>query len=1264
MLSAKGLPDAVWVELPEMPLFDVQNLAQIDAQGWGLLSAVAGAWIETPIAAQTSQWVVGLQDGFGAGSLGVLAPQQVTAAPFLQNAYIVQFANFSPIGVFAPQFETVTGLDYFFPLVDREILPMAVPNDPLFFDQWHLLNFGQTGGTVGVDANVVGVWDSFLGNGVVVAIVDTGLNHAHPDLVNNYIPGLSFDFVSNDSDPSPTSATESHGTAVAGVVGAEGDNFIGVSGAAPEVGLAGIRFLGGPGNDLYISNNLSFQQGQIDIYNNSWGFGPGSLAPAGPLSRAALQDGVTSGRGALGNIFVFAAGNGLQSNDNVNYHGFQNSRYVVSVAAIDDDGNQAVYSTPGAAVFISGHSAAFGGDPVTGISTTDQQGANGYNSVADASDGDPEPDLDYTSTFSGTSSAAPLVSGVIALILDANPNLTYRDVQHILARTASLNDSTDSDWYTNAAGFHVNHKYGFGAIDAAAAVALALTWTTVPVETNIQTPQFVNQTLPDNNATGRTSTIAINTDLTVEWVEVTFTATHTYRGDLEVVLVSPSGTRSILAEQRFEDGGNNYNNWTFSTNRNWGETSLGNWTLEVRDLAATDTGTWNFWVLNVFGSAPLPNSGTVDLIIDADDPGGNGVDNGQADEFRLVKNGAFMQVYIDGNFSQQLLYSTVRSVTVNGSGDNDTLLVDNGNGFLGFDVNFNGGLGADDSLRINGGATAAATGLYQTGLPDATGHSGVVKYQFGASELVIAFNGLEPIEDLMVAASFTIEDTTAANVINVTDGPQSVGLDPKTGAVAGTYQVNFGGAAEQYFFRNKKTLVINGLGGADAFHMNLAGPATADGMTQVTFIAGAGDSFNFTSPGFNRGEPLNVLFDGVAGTHATLFGSSQSEYALLRPGFARLDGGGYRVTVRGPNDTVIHSGGGANERVDFIDSPGNDVFSVNPAQGRLTGAGFDLRGIGFDQYWAYATSGGALDRADIFDSTGNDYFVSFPTKATVTGPGYFAYAGFFDRFFAYGLNGGTDQADVHGSNGNDQMFGYLTHIKLQGASVFTEASGFEFLFGHAEGGTGDRADLYDTSANDTFYSDATQAYLYNSTYFNAARGFDQVFAHSTSGGNDVADLFDSAGNDTFYADPFKAYLYNSSFLVFAAGFDAVVGHATAGNDRADLFDSSGNDVFDGFPTDARMSGAGYANSAAGFDRVFGHAINGGSDDHAILRQSAVLDEFFGRANFGQFTNFGQFFYYLQGFDRITLFSDITGPDRVDVQAVDYIFTRVGSTGLV
>ena len=479
----------------------------------------------------------------------------------------------------------------------------GTPNDPLFAEQWHLQNTGQTGGISGADANVIPAWQKATGKDVTIGIVDDSLQSNHPDLADKYRSDLSYDFVENDADPSPDLDAEfspNHGTAVAGVAAASTNNQTGVAGVAPDAELAGLRLLPeedadvisveeeGFVTDAKVAEALSYKNQEIDIYNNSWG--DVSFEGIGEKTQAALQNGVRNGRDGLGNIFVFAAGNGRAYQDNINYNALGNSRYTIAVAAIDHRDNLTFYSTPGSAVLVSGYS---GSTPHPGITTTDVTGANGYN-----------PEGDYNDSFGGTSSAAPLVSGVVALMLDTNPNLTWRDVQHILVETAVQNDPSDPNWTVNNAGHDINYKYGFGAVDADAAVTMAQNWTNVEPEIVTTSDRIeVNTAIPDNNGEEITSTVGITEDVQIEWVEVVFDAEHTQRGDLEVTLVSPDGTESILAETH-SDVNDNYNSWVFTSNRHWDESSLGDWTLEVTDNSTGETGTWNSWQLNVYGTDP------------------------------------------------------------------------------------------------------------------------------------------------------------------------------------------------------------------------------------------------------------------------------------------------------------------------------------------------------------------------------------------------------------------------------------------------------------------------------------------------------------------------------------------------------------------------------------------------------------------------------------------------------------------------------------
>lgn len=483
------------------------------------------------------------------------------------------------------------------PQLRRKQSKRLIPNDPLFSSQWHL----RYTATTGLDVNVVPVWDTWKGTGVRIGIVDDGLQVTHPDLSPNVDTVNDHNW--NDgtpSDPSPNLLEDFHGTSCAGVAAGRGNNGIGISGAAPEATLVGLRLIAGTGaTDQDEADATNWTSNLIQLKVNSWGpYDDGlTLEAPGPLTEAALVNATSTGRGGLGTVFLWAAGNGGVEGDNSNYDGYANSRYTIAVAAVASDGMQASYSEPGANVLITAPSD--GG--VLGITTADLTGANGYN------DGALIPDSNYTNDFGGTSAACPLAAGVVALILQSKPTLGWRDVQEILVRSATKVDSTDPDWVNNGAGFHFNHKYGAGLINAQAAVTLAANWTNLGAEQSaVSSQQSLSVAIPDNNATGITRTFNLAaSNIRVERVLVKVNINHLSRGHLTATLTSPSGTVSRLAEKH-GDTGDNYANWTFSTVRCWGENSAGNWTLNIADRTSGTTGTLTSATVTIFGAAPVP----------------------------------------------------------------------------------------------------------------------------------------------------------------------------------------------------------------------------------------------------------------------------------------------------------------------------------------------------------------------------------------------------------------------------------------------------------------------------------------------------------------------------------------------------------------------------------------------------------------------------------------------------------------------------------
>lgn len=491
------------------------------------------------------------------------------------------------------------------PMLGKKQTKKAIPNDPLFNHQWHLLDRIQSGIAPGVDLNVTNVWEKYRGRGITIGIVDDGLQPTHPDLVSNIVPSLGYDYRDGDSDPRSSGDEDYHATQVAGVAAARGNNSVGIAGVAFEASLASIRLVGGfDQTDEQNAAAMLHSNQVVHVSNNSWGANDDgeTLEGPGPLMLRALETGARTGRAGKGTVYVWSAGNGGARQDNVNYDGYANSIYTIAVTALNHRGQQASYGEPGACLIVAAPADIEDGPDQQGITTTDLTGDGGQNFSLIGSD---LPDRDYTQRFGGTSAVTPMVSGVIALMLQANPNLGWRDVQEILIRSAVKVDTSDPDWMTNGFGLYFNHKFGAGLVDASAAVALGTHWINLGPQTNL----FLEQTnladfIPDNSPAGITRNFDLRrvAPLRVEHATVTVDITHSRRGDLAITLISPSGTRSRLAEKHL-DSNENYRRWTFMSVFNWGETSQGQWQVRIADLRPNRPGTLNSIRLELFGTA-------------------------------------------------------------------------------------------------------------------------------------------------------------------------------------------------------------------------------------------------------------------------------------------------------------------------------------------------------------------------------------------------------------------------------------------------------------------------------------------------------------------------------------------------------------------------------------------------------------------------------------------------------------------------------------
>lgn len=468
--------------------------------------------------------------------------------------------------------------------VHREVNELDRPtvsvNDPIFDKQWYLLNTGQAGGKPGLDLNVVEAWaQGYTGKGVTVAIMDDGLDYLHPDLAPNYNAEASYDFSSDDPFPYPRYTDDwfnSHGTRCAGEVVGVADNGICGVGIAYNAQIAGIRMLDQPFmTDTIEALSMSHRSDLIDIYSASWGPTDDGRIVDGPREYTikAMASGVNEGRNGKGSIYVWASGDGGK-NDDCNCDGYASSMWTISINSAINDGRTALYDESCSSTLASTFSNGRSLNPEAGVATTDLYG-------------------NCTLRHSGTSAAAPEAAGVFALALEANPNLTWRDMQHLVVLTSKRNKLYDElhKWKSNGRGLEYNHLFGFGVLDAGAMVREARDWITVPERFHCVAAVTTEPAYPIPPP-GEMLTIQLTTDACagqdnevryVEHVQAIITARVTRRGDMTINMTSPSGTESILLAKRpfDDDKEQGFQEWPFLTTHTWGENPLGEWTLQV-----------------------------------------------------------------------------------------------------------------------------------------------------------------------------------------------------------------------------------------------------------------------------------------------------------------------------------------------------------------------------------------------------------------------------------------------------------------------------------------------------------------------------------------------------------------------------------------------------------------------------------------------------------------------------------------------------------
>jgi len=493
--------------------------------------------------------------------------------------------------------------------IDEEIV-VGKMNDPLYEEMWYLIpDYQNRNKEEPRHMNITAAWNmGFTGKGVVLSMLDDGIEMTHPDLAENYDARASTDINGNDDDPTPrynkanerlklddpnsyTTGSISpkitdnlkgyikeinrHGTRCAGEVAASANNNVCVPGVAYHAKVGGVRMLDGDVTDLVEAKSIGHNQDYVDIYSASWGPDDDGRTVDGPAKLAikAFLDGATKGRDGKGNIFVWASGNGGRYSDNCNCDGYTNNIYTISISSTSERENIPWYSEPCASTLASTYSS--GASDEKQIITTDLRGM-------------------CTKKHTGTSASAPLAAGIIALALEANPELTWRDVQHILVRTSEKHQLNTKDWKVNSMGRWFSNRYGYGLMNAGRIVETALTWRNVPSQKlcKVVPITLAGQSSGTKSTIGNALVVEFKFDcdesLTMlEHVTAVLSLTPTgKRGDLEINMISPSGTKSNILGQRPHDiiQSAGFNRYEFLSVEFWDEDPSGKWKIEFKNL--------------------------------------------------------------------------------------------------------------------------------------------------------------------------------------------------------------------------------------------------------------------------------------------------------------------------------------------------------------------------------------------------------------------------------------------------------------------------------------------------------------------------------------------------------------------------------------------------------------------------------------------------------------------------------------------------------
>eukprot|EP00794_Sanderia_malayensis_P017262 gene17262-18986_t len=471
--------------------------------------------------------------------------------------------------------------------------------DPQYMDAFYINdNFGVT-------MNVAKSWSAgYTGKNVTVCVVDPqGVYLSGRDIASKYNAQASYDFNDNDTIPSTTSSGSSgqgtHGTLMAGLAAGKANNGFCSVGVAYDATISAIKIVStGPAEEYGLRSAFSYQNNINDILLCSWGANGmtgqqiGYMKPSvGPaIKRAAEQ-----GRNGKGNIILFSVGNGGRFNNSCSFDAYVSSIYTISISVVTGKnvGSRQNEKCPGISAVTYARDGSLGID-----NKEDQMKACSVD--------------DRCETSSSSSAANAVAAGIVALVLQANPRLGWRDMQHLIARSSC--SQFNVDWTTNKAGLKVSSEFGFGLLDAYALIENAKNWNNVGNQ--LECVLSFNAQEPIHGVDTLTKTVDVTTWPTscggdpnairyLEHVVLEVNLNFTARKNLELELQSPTGTKSLMLRSgRVMDFGADIKNLPILTRHHWGESPKGVWTMKLRNVNPNpaNKGVLFNWSLKFYGT--------------------------------------------------------------------------------------------------------------------------------------------------------------------------------------------------------------------------------------------------------------------------------------------------------------------------------------------------------------------------------------------------------------------------------------------------------------------------------------------------------------------------------------------------------------------------------------------------------------------------------------------------------------------------------------